>query len=672
MSVQERMDHLIAVISQYDYEYYVLDDPKVSDATYDELFSELKGLERQHPELVRSDSPTQRVGGHPIDAFSQVSHERPMLSLDNAFSDEDLGDFFDRCESTLGRKPEYVGELKIDGLAMSLLYEDGILVRAATRGDGVVGEDVTHNARVIRAIPLRLHGNNVPRRVEVRGEAFMPHQAFEMLNERRAREGEKLFVNARNAAAGSMRQLDPKLTAKRGLGFIAYGLGTLEGAERPTSHSDALSFLENMGFRKHPHTTSFETFDQAVEHYNRILELRNDLEMDIDGIVYKVDGYADQEALGFISRAPRWAMARKFPAQQKETVINDVLFPVGRTGAITPKAELEPVFVGGVTVSNATLHNMDEVERLGVSIGDTVMVERAGDVIPKIVKVMEKSEAGQPIIMPTECPSCGSRVERPAGESVYRCTGGLICEAQVTEAIKHFISKSCLNIDGFGEKLVEALFEAGKIKTLSDIFRLTKADIMSLPRQGERSAEKVIQAIEAAKTTTLAKFVQGLGIRGVGESTARQLAKHFQTLEAIQNASSEALEAIDDMGPITARHIRRFFELEVNTGEINDMMAMGLNWDDTQTAEPVNHSVSLEGETWVVTGTLTGMGRDEAKALLQSLGAKVSGSVSKKTTVVLCGESAGSKLTKAQELGVRVMLDDEFQSWIADNALVSA
>lgn len=669
MSVVDRIDYLVATLSQYDYAYYVMDDPEVSDATYDELYRELKDLEASNPELIRNDSPTQRVGGAPIDAFSQVEHERPMLSLDNAFSDEELGDFFRRCESTLKKTPRYVAELKIDGLAMSLLYENGLLVRAATRGDGVVGEDVTHNARVIRSIPLRLKGDNVPSRVEVRGEAFMPFQAFEMLNERRARVGEKLFVNARNAAAGSMRQLDPKLTAERKLGFIAYGLGTLEGQDRPESHSEALEFLQSLGFRKYALTKSINSIDEGVAHYNDVLSRRDKLEMDIDGIVYKVDAYEDQDKLGFISRAPRWAMARKFPAQQKETTLEDVIFQVGRTGAITPKAELDPVFVGGVTVSNATLHNMDEVDRLGVAIGDVVMVERAGDVIPKIVKVMKKGDGRRSIEMPSECPSCGSKVERPAGESIFRCTGGLICEAQVTEAIKHFISKSCLNIDGFGEKLVDSLFEAGKIRTLSDIFRLQKRDIMSLPRQGERSAENVISAIEKSKKTTLAKFVQGLGIRGVGESTARQLANHFKTLNAIATASNEELEQVDDMGPITARHIRRFFELDVNTHEIESMIELGVHWDDVIEPETNGSGVSLAGETWVVTGTLTGMSRDEAKALLQSLGATVSGSVSKKTSVVLCGEKAGSKLTKAESLGVRVMLDDEFQAWLKENNL---
>lgn len=669
MSVADRIDYLVTTLSQYDYAYYVMDEPVVSDATYDELFRELKNLEAANPDLLREDSPTLRVGGAPIDAFSQVEHERPMLSLDNAFSDEELGSFFHRCETKLGKKPSYVAELKIDGLAMSLLYENGLLIRAATRGDGVVGEDVTHNARVIRSIPLRLKGSNVPSRVEIRGEAFMPFQAFEKLNERRARAGEKLFVNARNAAAGSMRQLDPKLTAERNLSFIAYGLGTLEGQSRPESHSEALEFLENLGFRKYALTKTINSIEDGIAHYNEVLAQRDGLEMDIDGIVYKVDAYEDQEELGFISRAPRWAMARKFPAQQKETTLDDVVFQVGRTGAITPKAELDPVFVGGVTVSNATLHNMDEIERLGVAIGDVVMVERAGDVIPKVVKVMSLGENRKSIIMPSECPSCGSKVERPAGESVYRCTGGLICEAQVTEAIKHFISKGCLNIDGFGEKLVDSLFEVGKIRTLSDIFRLQKKDIMSLPRQGERSAEKVIAAIEKAKKTTLAKFLQGLGIRGVGESTARQLANHFKTLNAIASATNSELEQVDDMGPITAKHIRRFFELEVNTDEIDAMIELGVHWDDIEEAAPVDASVSLEGQTWVVTGTLTGMSRDEAKALLQSLGAKVSGSVSKKTSVVLCGEAAGSKLTKAEALGVEVMTDDQFQDWLTANNL---
>ncbi|MBA5683404.1 NAD-dependent DNA ligase LigA [Photobacterium damselae subsp. damselae] len=650
LSLREQLDY-------HGYRYYVEDNPEVPDAEYDRLMQRLLTIESEHPEWVTIDSPSQRVGGVPLDGFTQVKHELPMLSLDNAFNDDELRAFQKRIQDRLNDASaiQYCCEPKLDGLAVSLLYENGVLVQAATRGDGTTGENITNNVRTIRSIPLKLQGNDWPTRIEVRGEVFMPKKGFEQLNQRALKKGEKTFANPRNAAAGSLRQLDSKVTAIRPLSFYAYAVGIVEGRELEGSQYDRLCQLKSWGFPMSPEIRRVDSIEEVIRYHQMIGEKRESLEYDIDGVVIKVDKVDTQLQLGFVARAPRWAIAYKFPAQEEMTLLNNVEFQVGRTGAITPVAKLEPVFVGGVTVSNATLHNADEIARLGVMVGDTVIIRRAGDVIPQIVSVVESRRPADasPVIFPTECPVCQSKVERIEGEAVARCTGGLFCQAQRKEALKHFVSRKALDVDGCGEKVIEQLVDREMVTTPADLFRLSAGVVTALDRMGPKSAQKLVDAFGNAKETTLPRFIYSLGIREVGEATAANLAHYFETLEALMAASKEQLIEVPDVGEIVAAHIFNFFREEHNLAVVNDLREVGIHWPDL---EKVADDVELpfEGKTVVLTGSLSQLSRTEAKEALQKLGAKVTGSVSKKTDLVVAGEAAGSKLTKAQELGIEV------------------
>ncbi|MGR5184036.1 NAD-dependent DNA ligase LigA [Photobacterium damselae] len=650
LSLREQLDY-------HGYRYYVEDNPEVPDAEYDRLMQRLLTIESEHPEWVTIDSPSQRVGGVPLDGFTQVKHELPMLSLDNAFNDDELRAFQKRIQDRLNDASaiQYCCEPKLDGLAVSLLYENGVLVQAATRGDGTTGENITNNVRTIRCIPLKLQGNDWPTRIEVRGEVFMPKKGFEQLNQRALKKGEKTFANPRNAAAGSLRQLDSKVTATRPLSFYAYAVGIVEGRELEDSQYDRLCQLKSWGFPMSPEIRRVDSIEEVIGYHQMIGEKRESLEYDIDGVVIKVDKVDTQLQLGFVARAPRWAIAYKFPAQEEMTLLNNVEFQVGRTGAITPVAKLEPVFVGGVTVSNATLHNADEIARLGVMVGDTVIIRRAGDVIPQIVSVVESRRPADasPVIFPTECPVCQSKVERIEGEAVARCTGGLFCQAQRKEALKHFVSRKALDVDGCGEKVIEQLVDREMVTTPADLFRLSAGVVTALDRMGPKSAQKLVDAFGNAKETTLPRFIYSLGIREVGEATAANLAHYFETLEALMTASKEQLIEVPDVGEIVAAHIFNFFREEHNLAVVNDLREVGIHWPDL---EKVADDVELpfEGKTVVLTGSLSQLSRTEAKEALQKLGAKVTGSVSKKTDLVVAGEAAGSKLTKAQELGIEV------------------
>ncbi|MCG9776894.1 NAD-dependent DNA ligase LigA [Photobacterium damselae] len=650
LSLREQLDY-------HGYRYYVEDNPEVPDAEYDRLMQRLLTIESEHPEWVTIDSPSQRVGGVSLDGFTQVKHELPMLSLDNAFNDDELRAFQKRIQDRLNDASaiQYCCEPKLDGLAVSLLYENGVLVQAATRGDGTTGENITNNVRTIRCIPLKLQGNDWPTRIEVRGEVFMPKKGFEQLNQRALKKGEKTFANPRNAAAGSLRQLDSKVTATRPLSFYAYAVGIVEGRELEGSQYDRLCQLKSWGFPMSPEIRRVDSIEEVIDYHQMIGEKRESLEYDIDGVVIKVDKVDTQLQLGFVARAPRWAIAYKFPAQEEMTLLNNVEFQVGRTGAITPVAKLEPVFVGGVTVSNATLHNADEIARLGVMVGDTVIIRRAGDVIPQIVSVVESRRPANasPVIFPTECPVCQSKVERIEGEAVARCTGGLFCQAQRKEALKHFVSRKALDVDGCGEKVIEQLVDREMVTTPADLFRLSAGVVTALDRMGPKSAQKLVDALGNAKETTLPRFIYSLGIREVGEATAANLAHYFETLEALMTASKEQLIEVPDVGEIVAAHIFNFFREEHNLAVVNDLREVGIHWPDL---EKVADDVELpfEGKTVVLTGSLSQLSRTEAKEALQKLGAKVTGSVSKKTDLVVAGEAAGSKLTKAQELGIEV------------------
>ena len=667
MSLQQQIDTLRQDLRRYEYEYHVLDNPTIPDAEYDRLFHQLKALEAAHPELITADSPTQRVGAKPLSGFAQIRHEIPMLSLDNAFSDEEFYAFVKRIEDRLIRLPEpltFCCEPKLDGLAVSILYVNGVLTQAATRGDGTTGEDITTNIRTIRNIPLQLLMDNPPARLEVRGEVFMPHAGFERLNQQALEKGEKTFANPRNAAAGSLRQLDPKITSKRPLVLNAYGIGIAEGVDLPNTHYDRLQWLKSIGIPVNPEIRLCNGTDEVLDFYRDIQNKRSSLGYDIDGNVLKINDIALQEKLGFISKAPRWAIAYKFPAQEELTRLNDVEFQVGRTGAITPVAKLEPVFVAGVTVSNATLHNGDEIERLDIAIGDTVVIRRAGDVIPQIIGVLHdrRPADARPIIFPKTCPVCDSAIVRIEGEAVARCTGGLFCAAQRKEALKHFVSRKAMDIDGVGGKLIEQLVDRELVHTPADLFKLDLTTLTRLERMGAKSAENALASLEKAKNTTLARFIFALGIREVGEATALNLANHFKTLEALQNADLEALQQVPDVGEVVANRILAFWHEPHNVAVVNDLIAQGVHWETVETKEVTeNH---FKGKTVVLTGTLTQMGRNEAKALLQDMGAKVSGSVSAKTDFVIAGDAAGSKLTKAQELGVTVLTEEEFLAQI--------
>ncbi|RBM57174.1 DNA ligase [Vibrio paracholerae] len=656
-NVEQKLTELRQILHEHGVRYYVEDAPTIPDAEYDRLMRELLELEAAHPELMSSDSPSLRVGGRPLDAFESVVHEIPMLSLDNAFDDSELESFYRRMTDRLPavQHSAFCCEPKLDGLAVSLLYENGVLTRAATRGDGMTGENITENVRTIKAIPLRLQGADFPTRLEVRGEVFMPKAGFEALNARALKKGEKQFVNPRNAAAGSLRQLDSKITAQRPLAFYAYSVGVIEGRELATSHYQRFLQLKGWGLPICPETKPVTSLTEVKAFYQDILQRRQSLAYEIDGVVIKVDDIQLQERLGFVARAPRWAIAYKFPAQEELTLLNDVEFQVGRTGAITPVAKLEPVFVGGVTVSNATLHNADEIERLGVMVGDTVVIRRAGDVIPQIVSVVleRRPENAKPIVFPTRCPVCQSDVERVEGEAVARCSGGLICQAQRKEALKHFVSRKAMDVEGLGDKVIEQLVDREMVSTPADLFRLRAGELTILERMGPKSAQNVIDALNKAKQTTLPKFLYALGIREVGEATALNLAQHFLSLEAIQQASLEQFIEVPDVGVVVASHLQAFFAQDRNQQVINELLEQGITWP-ALTAAPVAVDSALAGKIVVLTGSFTQLSRNDAKAALQALGAKVTGSVSKNTDMVFAGEAAGSKLAKAAELGIQV------------------
>jgi DNA ligase, NAD-dependent len=655
-------EKLRAEINDHNYRYYALDEPQVPDAEYDRLMLRLREIEGQYPELVTPDSPTQRVGAAPLSAFGTVQHERPMLSLDNAFSDEDLLHFNRRIQDRLKHTDhiEFACEVKLDGIAVSLLYRDGVLVRGATRGDGARGEDITQNVRTVASVPLRLRGKGFPAVLEVRGEIYMPKSGFEKMNDQAREKGERLFVNPRNAAAGSLRQLDPRITASRPLEMCAYSVGLVDGVPAdhpwPARHSDVLYALRDWGFLINREMQIAHNIEECLAYYRKVQDKRMSLAYDIDGIVFKVNQLDLQEKLGFISRAPRWAVAYKFPAQEEMTQLLDVEFQVGRTGAVTPVARLQPVFVGGVTVSNATLHNRDEIQRLGIKIGDTVIVRRAGDVIPQIVGVVDtkRPENARAILFPTHCPVCGSPVETVPGEAVARCDGGLICPAQRKEAIKHFASRKAMDIEGLGDKLVEQLVDLGHIKAVADLYQLTREQLASLERMGEKSADNLLKALEKSKQTTLEKFIYALGIREVGEATARNLALHFGNYAALAEASEEALQEVTDIGPVVAHFVAEFFQQEHNREAVAALKAAGVTWEERD--KPIDTAaLPLKGLTYVLTGTLESLTRDDAKAHLLALGAKVAGSVSAKTDYVVAGPGAGSKLQKAEELNIPVM-----------------
>ncbi|OXS13787.1 DNA ligase (NAD(+)) LigA [Zobellella denitrificans] len=671
--VKARILALREQLDSYNYQYYVEDAPSVPDAEYDRLMRELVALEQVHPELLDPDSPSQKVGGAPVSAFPEVQHALPMLSLDNVFSDEELAAFEKRVMDRLDRAEplEFCCEPKLDGLAVSLVYEQGRLVQAATRGDGSTGEGITENVRTIRAVPLKLKGEGWPARLEVRGEVYMPRAGFEKMNEDARAEGGKVFANPRNAAAGSLRQLDSRVTARRPLAFYCYGVGLVEGDALAERHFDILQQLKGWGLPVCPEIKRVQGRAGCQAYHDDILARRDRLPYEIDGVVYKVDELALQQQLGFVARAPRWATAHKFPAQEELTRLLKVEFQVGRTGAITPVAKLEPVPVAGVTVSNATLHNADEIARLGVMVGDTVIVRRAGDVIPQVVGVvLERRPAdAQPIVFPDHCPVCDAEIERIEGEAVARCTGGLFCAAQRKEAIRHFASRKALDIEGLGTKLVEQLVDQEQVKTPADLFHLSQETLAGLERMGEKSAAKLLAALDKARTTTLPRFLYALGIREVGEATALNLARHFLTLEAVMQAEVETLLAVPDVGEVVAKHIYYFFRQPHNQEVVRALVSprvqggCGLHWPAIE-AVPVA-AQPLAGQTFVLTGTLNRLSRNDAKAALQALGAKVAGSVSAKTSQVVAGEAAGSKLVKAQELGVPVMDEDGLLALLA-------
>ena len=659
-SISEQINHLRTLLEQHNYNYYVLDTPSIPDAEYDRLLRELSALETQNPEFLSADSPTQKVGGAALSKFEQVAHQVPMLSLDNAFSEDEFTGFNRRIKERLMSTDEltFCCEPKLDGLAVSIIYRDGVLVQAATRGDGFTGENITQNVKTIRNVPLKLRGD-YPKELEVRGEVFMDSAGFEKLNNEAQKRGEKVFVNPRNAAAGSLRQLDSKITAKRPLMFYAYSTGLVADGSIPEDHFQQLEKLTDWGLPLCPETKLVEGPQAALDYYDDILTRRSELKYEIDGVVIKVNKKALQERLGFVARAPRWAIAYKFPAQEEVTQLLDVEFQVGRTGAITPVARLEPVFVGGVTVSNATLHNGDEIARLGVKVGDTVIIRRAGDVIPQITQVVleRRPTDARDIVFPLACPICDSHVEKVEGEAVARCTGGLVCPAQRKQAIKHFASRKALDIDGLGDKIVDQLVDRELIKTPADLFILKQGHFESLERMGPKSAKNLVTALNEAKATTLAKFLYSLGIREAGEATAQNLANHFLTLENIISASVESLTQVSDVGDIVASHVRGFFDEEHNLAVVNALIEQGVHWPAL--SAPSEDEQPLAGLTYVLTGTLNTLNRNDAKARLQQLGAKVSGSVSAKTDALVAGEKAGSKLTKAQDLGIDVLTEDD-------------
>lgn len=692
--VTQRVEQLRQAVNRHNYLYYVQDAPEISDAEFDRLFRELQQLEAEHPELVTADSPTQRVGAAPVSEFGEIRHEIPMLSLDNAFSEDEARDFDRRVRERLGQQQpvHYVAEPKMDGLAISLRYENGLLVNAATRGDGTTGEDVTHNVRTVPSIPLRLMESGYPAVLEVRGEVYMSKADFDKLNAAQAKQGDKLFANPRNAAAGSLRQLDPRITASRRLSFYAYGVGVVRPDTLPQRHSEILAQLRKWGFPVSKYVHTVMGVEGCLAYHREMAERRAKLPFDIDGVVYKVDSLAQQQELGFVARAPRWALAHKFPAEEQTTKLRAVEFQVGRTGALTPVARLEPVFVGGVTVSNATLHNMDEIERKDIHIGDTVVIRRAGDVIPEVVRVVteHRPRHAARVKLPSHCPICGSEVIRPESEAVARCTGGLFCAAQRKESLRHFASRRAMDIEGMGEKLVEELVDENLLTSPVDIYHLAKHAGVLKAREGwgEKSVANLLAAIERSKRTTLTRFLIALGIPNVGETTAADLANHFGSLEALETAAADyekqrlaghgpgpgeldkrlaglELRQIAGIGPTVAEQIGAFFHQQGNRAVIQGLRTAGVHWPDVKPAS-ADRSGAFAGKTLVLTGTLSGMTRDEAKQRIQELGGKVSGSVSKKTDYVVVGAEPGSKFADAQRLGVAILDEAAFRRLLGE------
>jgi DNA ligase (NAD+) len=663
-----RIRSLRAEIARHDHRYYVLDDPEIPDAEYDRLMRELRELEAANPKLVTPDSPTQRVSGSAAREFREVEHGVPMLSLDNAFSDEDATAFDRRVRERLelpeGEEVDYSCEPKLDGLAISLTYVEGVFTVGATRGDGLRGEDVTANLRTLKSVPLRLQGTGHPRLVEVRGEVFMSDAGFRRMNQEAEARGDKVFVNPRNAAAGSLRQLDSSITATRPLEVFFYGVGALEGAALPSRHSEWLATLRGWGLRTSPEVRVARGVAGLLGYYRDIGARRASLGYQIDGVVYKVDSLVRQRELGFVARAPRWAIAHKFPAEEEMTLVRDVEWQVGRTGALTPVARLEPVFVGGVTVSNATLHNVDELNRKDVRIGDTVIVRRAGDVIPEIVRVIveRRPDDARVVRLPTECPVCGSPVHRVEGEAVARCSGGLVCPSQRKESLKHFASRRAMDVEGLGDKIVEQLVDGGLVSSAADLYGLSQAQLEGLERMGEKSAAKLLAAIAASRETTFARFLYALGIPNVGEATALGISEHFGSLEALQDASVDQIMAVPDVGPVVAEDVREFFEAKRNREIVAQLRARGVSWPAVENTKSENQA--LAGKTFVLTGTLPTLGRADAEALIRKAGGKVTSSVSKKTDYVVAGESAGSKLEKAVQLGVTIISEDQLRELV--------
>ncbi len=664
--LKNRVTQLRDEINHHNYRYYVLDAPIISDAEYDRLLRELQRLEAEHPELITPDSPTQRVGAKPLESLGEVRHSVPMTSLDNAFDAAEVRDWDRRVRQGLETSDAvyYTAEPKFDGASLSLRYENGLLVRAGTRGDGTKGEDVTANARTIKSVPLCLLGKGWPAVLEVRGEVVIPKRDFERLNEERLARGENIFANPRNAAAGSLRQLDPRITAGRPLSFFPWGLG--EVSEQPAlRYSQIVQRLKEWGFPVTEFFRPIHDIEGCLAYYQEITARRNDLPFEVDGVVYKVDDLAARDALGFTARAPRWGIAHKFPAQEETTVVEDILASVGRTGVITPVAMLRPVEVGGVTVSRATLHNEDELRRKDIHIGDTVIVRRAGDVIPEVVGVIteKRPESVRAWHMPKTCPMCGSEVVRLENESAHHCIGGLYCPAQRMGAIFHFASRHAMDIDGLGDKLIAQLVEKGQVKTVADLYHLTKEALVALERMGDKSADNLLAAIEKSKRTTLPRFLYALGISQVGEVTAKQLARYFGDIEQLINAPIDNLQAVPDVGPVVAASIHHFFAQPHNREVIDALREVGVDWPQEEISRAYT---PLSGKTFVLTGTLDSMSRDEAKARIEALGGKVSGSVSRKTSYVVVGAEAGSKADKARELGVTMLAEQEFLALLGE------
>jgi len=666
MDIARKAEQLREEINQHNYKYYVLDDPVIPDADYDRLFQELQKLEQRYPELITPDSPTQRVGAQPASSFNKIKHEVAMLSLSNAFTDQELEDFDRRVREKLAvESVAYAAEPKLDGLAVTLMYKAGKLDYAATRGDGTTGEDVSHNIRTIRSVPLKLQGSGYPDVLEVRGEVFMPKTGFAAFNQAARDNNEKVFANPRNAAAGSLRQLDPRITAKRPLDIYIYAIGKTSNDKLPDNHVELLALLQQWGLKHSPLLQKLQGVAALKKYYAEILRQRDALPYEIDGVVYKVNQFAQQRQLGFVSRAPRWAIAHKFPAQEETTVVEAIDIQVGRTGALTPVARLRPVQVGGVTVTNATLHNMDEIRRKDIRVGDTVIVRRAGDVIPEVVKSIrdKRPTAAQLFKMPQHCPVCDSNVEKDATEAVYRCTAGLYCKAQRKEAIKHFASRRAMDVEGLGDKLIEQLIEEDRIETPADLYQLDHDVLSSLDRMAEKSADNLLRALEDSKQTTFARFLFALGIREVGESTAASLANHFITLDKLIHASKEDLQEVEDVGEIVAARVVNFFSETHNRRVIERLLSSGIHWQ-TPSADKQQ---PLANKTYVLTGSFNQIKRNEAKQQLQDLGARVAGSVSSKTTAVFAGDKAGSKLTKARELDIPVYTEDDLMKLLSQS-----